>query len=195
MAAPAHGFTVGITSGPRALYLQVGVGTMTGGTFNSGGAPGNNPTVNSASVSVPAAQLGSGTAQQMTTNSNVTTSSWDGFAFCNTPATTGQVYVAGFYRTPNTSGAAASLTVSTPANLTNANGDTMAFNRVAWASSGNGDTVSTIPAGTFTGGTQNLLSVANNSWFESCLAFRYLNTQLVAAGTFRGTATYTLTTP
>ena len=34
-----------------------------------------------------------------------------------------------------------------------------------------------------------------DNWFESCLAFRYLNTQLVPAGTFTGRATYTLTAP
>ncbi|MBT2320911.1 hypothetical protein J7E62_00885 [Variovorax paradoxus] len=191
----AQGFTVGIDRGPRALFLQVGVGTMTGATFESGGTPGNNTTVNTASVSVPSAQLGSGTAQAMTTNSTVTASPWEGFAFCNSPATTGQVYVGGFYRVPGSTGAAATLTVSTPASLTNGNGDTLPFNRIAWTSSGNGDATPTIPSGAFTGGAQTLLSVARNNWFESCLAFRYLNTQLVPAGTFTGRATFTLTTP
>lgn len=191
----AHGYTVGITAGTRALFLQVGAGTMTGSNFSNGATPGNNSTVNTASVTVPSAQLGSGTAQAMTTNSTVTASPWDGFAFCNTPATTGQVYVGGFYRVPGNSGAAATLSVSTPASLTNANGDILAFSSIAWTSSGNSDTTPTIPSGAFTGGAQTLLSVTRNTWFESCLAFRYLNTQLVPAGTFTGRATFTLTTP
>ena len=191
----AHAYTVGITAGSKALFLQVGVGTMTGGNFNSGGAPGNNTTVNTASVTVPSAQLGSGTAQAMTTNSTVTASTWDGFAFCNTPATTGQVYVAGFYRVPGNSGGGATLSVSTTANLTNAGGGTLAFNRIAWTSSGNDDATPTIPSGAFTSGAQTLLSVTRNTWFESCLAFRYLNTQVVPAGTFTGRATFTLTSP
>jgi len=191
----AHGYTVAIDPGARALFMQVGVGTMTGGTFESGGTPGNNTTVNTASVTVPSAQLGSGTAQAMTTNSTVTASAWDGFAFCNTPATTGQVYVAGFYRVPGNTGAAATLSVSTPANLTNAGGNTLPFSSIAWTSSGNGDTTPTIPSGAFTSGAQTLLSVARNTWFESCLAFRYLNTQVVPAGTFTGRATFTLTAP
>lgn len=191
----AQAFTVGITPGVRALFLQVGAGTMSLTTFNSGGIPGNNSVVNTASVTVPAAQLGSGTAQAMTTNSTVTASSWDGFAFCTSPSTTGQVYVAGFYRTLNVLGSAATLSVTTPADLINADGETIPFNRIAWTSSGNSDSTPTIPSGSFTGGSQTLLSVSVNSWFESCLAFRYLNSQLVPAGTFRGRATYTLTTP
>jgi hypothetical protein len=191
----AHGFTVGITAGTRALFLQVGAGTMTGGTFNNNATPGNNSTVNTASVTVPSAQLGSGTAQAMTTSSTVTASPWDGFAFCSSPATTGQVYVGGFYRVPGTTGAAATLSVSTPASLANANGDTLVFSSIAWTSSGNGDATPTIPSGAFTGGAQTLLSVTRNTWFESCLAFRYLNTQMVPAGTFNGVATFTLSTP
>ena len=52
-----------------------------------------------------------------------------------------------------------------------------------------------IPAGTFTGGTQFLRSVASNRWVENCLSFRYANRALVPAGTFSGRATYTLTAP
>lgn len=193
----AHGFTVGITAGQRSLYLQVGVGTMSGGNFNSGGTPGDNPTVNSASVTVPAAQLGSGVAQLMTTDSTVTASPWEGAAFCTSPATTGQVYVGGFFRRPGvgSGGNEALLTVTTPAALTNSNGDTIPFSRIAWTSSGIGDATATIPNGTFVGGTQDLLTVSRNTWFESCLAFRYLNSELVPAGTFTGRATFTLTAP
>jgi hypothetical protein len=192
----AHGFTAAIDAGNRALFLQVGAGTMTGGNFNNRGTPGNNTTVNLVSVTVTAAQLGSGTALPMATDSTVTISPWDGFAFCTSPATTGQVYVGGFYRVPGTSTAgAASLTVTTQANLTNTTGETIPFSTIAWTSSGNSDNTPTIPSGTFAGSTQNLLSITRNTWFESCLAFRYLNTQLVPAGTFSGTATYTLTAP
>jgi hypothetical protein len=195
MLPAAHGFTVDITPGPRALFLQVGLGTMTGGTFNNNGTPGDNGSVNTASVTVPGAQIGSGTAQAMTTNSTVTASAWNGAALCNSPATTGQVYVGGFYRRPGNGGAGATLSVSTPAALINAKGDTLAFSNVAWTSSGNGDPTPTIPNGLFTAGTQTLLVVTRNTWFESCLAFRYLNPQLVPAGTFTGRAIFTLAAP
>lgn len=191
----ANAYTVGISAGTRALFLQVGVGTMTGGNFNSGGVPGNNSTINTASVSVPASQIGSGAAQAMTTNSTVTNSPWDSFAFCNSPSTTGEVYVGGFYRVPGSTGSAATLTVTTPLNLTSSAGDTIPFSSIAWTSTGNNDSSPTIPSGAFNGSTQTLLSVTRNTWFESCLAFRYLNTQVVPAGTFTGRATFTLTAP
>ncbi|VTU16999.1 hypothetical protein H6CHR_00664 [Variovorax sp. PBL-H6] len=193
----ALGFTVDITPGSRALFLQVGAGTVTGGNFNSGGTPGSNTTVNSASVTVPSAQIGSGAGQTMTTDSTLTASAWDGRAFCTSPASTGQVYVGGFFRRPGngSGGSDAMLSVSTPAALINADGATLAFSNVAWTSSGNGDSTPTLPSGAFTGGAQTLLTVTRNTWFESCLAFRYLNTQLVPAGTFTGRATFTLSTP
>jgi hypothetical protein len=197
-AAPvAHAFTVGINPGTRALFLQVGSGTMTGGTFDNNGTPGDNGFVNTASVTVPGAQLGSGIAQPMTTNSTVTASAWNGAVRCTSPATTGQIYVAGFFRRPGNGagGADATMSVSTPPALINANGDTLAFSNVAWTSSGNGDPTPAIPGGAFTGGAQNLLSIGRNTWFESCLAFRYLNAQLVPAGMFTGRATFTLAAP
>ena len=63
-AQSAHAFTVNITAAnPKAIYLQVGVGTFTGGNYNAGGTPGNNTTINTVSVTVPAAAVGNGTAQ------------------------------------------------------------------------------------------------------------------------------------
>jgi hypothetical protein len=189
----SHAFVVGITAGTKSIYLQVGAGTMTGGggRFDSGGVPGNNATVNNVSVTVPAATLGAGT-RAMTTDSTVTASPWDGFAFCTVPA---QVYIGGFFRTPGAS-ANATLTVTAPSTLVNATGDTLPFNSLSWISSGAGDASPTIPSGTFVGGaSQNLLSVATNTWFESCLQFNYANAQLVPAGTFRGRVSYTLTAP
>ena len=58
--AAAHAYLVAITSGAKSIFLQVGTGTITGGTFQSGGTPGNNATVNTVSVTVPAASMGTG---------------------------------------------------------------------------------------------------------------------------------------
>ncbi|MGZ5042249.1 MAG: hypothetical protein ACXWBQ_16015, partial [Usitatibacter sp.] len=58
----ARAFSVNITAGTRAIYLQVGNGSFTG-TYSGGGTPGNNATVNVVSVTVPAAAIGSGVAQ------------------------------------------------------------------------------------------------------------------------------------
>ena len=187
----SYGYQVTITAGTRSLYLQVGVGTVTGGTFSAGGTPGNNSAVNRVSVTVPAANLGAGT-RPMLTDSTVTASPYDGFAFCTVPS---QVYVGGFYRTPGNS-TAATLSATAPAALVNANGDTIPFNAISWISGGIGDNPATIPSGTFVGGAaQTLFSVARNNWFESCLQFNYANDQFVPAGTFNGRVTYTLSLP
>ncbi|MBC7376931.1 MAG: hypothetical protein H7346_05780 [Burkholderiaceae bacterium] len=184
-------FVVTIAPGVRALYLQVGVGTMTGGTYSTGGTPQNNAGINSVSVAVPAATVGTG-SRPMTSDSPTANSPYSGSAFCTVPA---QVYIGGFYRTPGAA-ANATLQVASPANLVNATGDTIAFGAISWVSGGLGDAVPTIPSGTFVGGsTQTLLTVTRNTWFESCLAFNYANNQLVPAGTFTGRATYTLTAP
>ena len=84
-ADTANAYTITITSGSRAIYLQVGSGGYTG-FYNSGGTPGSNATTNVVSVTVPAAAIGSGAAQAMTSNSTVSQSPIDGFAFCNPPS-------------------------------------------------------------------------------------------------------------
>jgi hypothetical protein len=190
--APVKAFTVNITpANPKAIYLQVGVGSFTG-NYNSGGTPGSNPTINTVSVSVAAGAVGSGTAQQMTTNSTASNSFYDGFAFCNLPA---QLYIGGFYRNTSATGAA-TVTATAPANLVNASGNTIPFTQIRWTSSGNGDTgAQPFPAGAFTGGTQTIGTIARNQWAESCHTFSYANTSFVAAGTYTGRVTYTLTSP
>jgi hypothetical protein len=190
-AMSGHAFVVGITPGVPAIFLQVGAGTMTGGRFNAGGIPGNNATINNVTTTVPAASLGAGTVA-MTTDSTVTASPYDGFAFCAVPS---QVYVGGFFRTP---GASANATLAAQADtaLVDAAGATIPFSSISWVSGGNSDTTPAIPSGTFVGGAaQTLLSVTRNTWFESCLRFNYANTQLVPAGTFKGRVRYTLTAP
>jgi hypothetical protein len=131
----------------------------------------------------------------MTTNAASGTSLYDGFAFCNLP---GQLYIGGFYRQTgaNTGSATATVTATSPANLTNAGGNTIPFTQISWTSSGNSDTgAQPFPAGTFVGGTQTIGTINRNQWAESCHTFSYANTNFVAAGTYTGRVTYTLSAP
>ena len=194
VSGAASAYTVSLTAAtPKAVYLQVGVGSFTN-TYLNGGQPGNNTTVNSVSVSVPAAAVGNGTAQNMTTDSTASISYWDNYAFCNLPS---QVYIGGFYRTTGGTTTAAQVTATVPAALVSATGQTIPFSKIHWATSGNGDTGGQpFPAGTFVnGGVQNVGAMASNTWDESCWAFSYSNDSVPAAGTFTGTVRYTLSSP
>ena len=190
--AGALAYSVNIGTGTRAIYLQVGNGSFTG-TYSGGGTPGTNATVNKVTVTVPANVLGTGAAQQMSSDSAQAVSYYDNFAFCNPPI---QVYVGGFFRLPGAAGTATLSVTTSAANLVNATGDTIPFSQISWTSTGNGDAgVEVIPGGTFTGGTQTLATFGVNTWNESCHTFSYKNTASVAAGTYTGRATYTLSAP
>lgn len=188
--APAY--VVAITAAnPRTIYLRVGDGSMTGGTYNSGGTPALNTTVNEVSVTVPANAVGNGTSLAMA-GTGRTTSDLDGFAFCNA----NEVYIGGFYRRAGNTADNAILTVVAPMSLSNGI-QTIPMSQISWTSSGNSDTgAQPIPSGTFTGGSQTLASnFQRNTWRESCMSFRYANQNLVASGTYTAIVTYTLTSP
>lgn len=191
----ASAFVVNITptSTQAQIYLRVGDGAFNG-TYNNGGTPAASATITRVSATLAATAVGNGTAQAMTSNATQTTSFYDGFAFCNLPA---QVYIGGYNRGGLLgAGGNGTLTVNAPTTLTNTAGNTIAFSQISWTSSGNGDTgTQPFPAGAFTGGTQTLASFPVNTWRESCHTFSYANANLVAAGTYTGRVTYTLSVP
>lgn len=192
--SPASAFTVSIAAGsPKTVYLQVGVGTFTS-TYNVGGTPGNDATINKESVTVAANAVGNGTAQAMTTDSTQTNSFYDNFIFCSVPQ---QLYIGGFYRTVGSGSGSVSVTATVPTSLTDATGDSIPFSQISWTSAGNGDSGGQpFPAGTFTGGSvQAIGTIARNQWAESCWTFSYKNTVSPPAGTYTGRVLYTLTAP
>lgn len=192
VAGAAQAFVVTINPGTRLIYLRVGDGAFNG-IYTSGGSPANNSTVNLVSVSVPAAAIGNGVDQAMTSNATQTTSYYDGYAFCNVPS---QIYIGGFFRRPSGSSSAV-LTADVPASLIDTEGDAIPFSQISWTSSGNGDgsAAQPVPAGTFAAGSQTLATFPSNTWRESCHAFVYANDAVVASGVYRGRVTYTLSAP
>ncbi len=179
-------WTLTLAAASRRVFLQVGNGNLNA----------NNAQVNQVSVTVPANQLGTGAAQQMTSNSTQAISPVDNFTVCAPPV---QVYVGGSYQRSNAANgpATALLQVASPANLTNAAGDVIPFTQISWTTSalGGDTTPNVIPAGTFTGGTQTLTTIPANRYIENCHTFSYANAALRAAGTYDGRVTYTLSTP
>lgn len=182
----AQAWTLTLGAASRRVFLQVGNGTLNA----------NNAQVNQVTVTVPANQLGTGAAQQMTSNSTQSLSPVDNFSVCTPPV---QVYVGGSYQRSNAANgpATALLQVTSPANLTSAGGDVIPFTQISWATSalGGDTTPNVIPAGTFTGGTQTLTTIPANRYIENCHTFSYANAALRAAGTYDGRVTYTLSTP
>ena len=150
--APANAWSLTIAAGPRALFLQVG----------NGANNANLGTINLVSVTVPAASVGSGAAQAMTTNSTQSASFFDGFNVCSPPA---QLYVGGYFREPATTASVATVQLNAPTNLLSGT-DTIPFNTISWTSTANVNAFADIPAGTFAGGTQFLVNIASNRWLE-----------------------------
>lgn len=190
----AEAFTANINPGTRSVYLRVGDGAYTG-LASSGGTPGNLAVVNVVSVSVAPTAVGNGVSQTMSTNATNSRSFYDNYEFCNLP---GEVYIGGFFRRPGSTGAStAILSVTSPLNLVDADGDTIPFSQINWLSTGNGDgnAAQPVPAGTFTGSSQTLSSFPVNTWRESCHSFRYQNAIIRASGTYTGRVTYTLSVP
>jgi hypothetical protein len=170
--------------GPKQLFMAVG---------NTAVPAANVATINTVSVTVPTASIVGGGPLAMTSNSTQSASPYDDYPVCNPPA---QVYIGGYYRQPNSStgAAAATLQVTTPANLTSGT-DTIPFSQISWTSTANGDSTADIPAGTFVGGTQLLANFARNTFVENCFTYSYANATVPPAGTYTGVAVFTLSVP
>jgi hypothetical protein len=175
----ANAWVLNVTPGPRTIGLTVG-NNVAGGTPNV------------VSVSVPAAVLGTGAAQAMTSDSTQAASPFDAFVVCVPP---NQVYVGGYLRELTNTANSATLSVSTPPTLSNG-AETIPFTQISWTSTSIGNNgAADIPAGTFNGGNLVLRNIASNRYVENCHTFNYANTNFVAAGTYTGRATYTLVAP
>jgi hypothetical protein len=185
-AEAAQAWTLGLTAASRRVFLHVGNGT----------ANGDNGTINRVEVNLTGTQLLSGVPQAMTTNSTQSQSLYDGFTTCANPAS--QIMIGASYRRSNNNNgpASATLSVTSPASLTTAGGDTIPFSQISWSVSAPGSpTPNVIPAGTFNGAQQTLATVAANTYIENCHSFSYANSTLPAAGTYDGRVTYTMTSP
>lgn len=182
-AVPAHALVFDLGASPtRQLHLQVG----TGG--NGSQVMPNNPTIDVVSVTVPAAAVGNASPQVMSTSNPNTIDPYPPVSL--TCSDGRKVLVSAIARVPRGT-ANATLTVNSAVPLSNTTGQTLPFSQISWASSD-----SSIPSGTFnTGAAQTLATITTSRQYESCHTFSYANTGMVAAGTYRGRVTYTLSMP
>lgn len=193
----ALAFEVPIAPGSRMVYLRVGDGAFTTWPtgdirpWTAGGQPQNGGAVSLVRVQLDPNDVGNGVSQVMTGNGR-TTSDYDGFQFCNA----GQIYVGGFFRRNGNSGNfSAQLSVLAPGTLNSPQGNSIPISEISWTSSGNGDTgAQPVPPGQFAPGSTPLANFVQNTWNESCLSFRYANSDVIAGGTYSATVTFTLVT-
>jgi hypothetical protein len=184
--ASAHAWSLSLASASRRVFLHVGNGTSNG----------NNGTVNTVSSTLTGADLISGNPQAMTTDSTQSRSLYDGYTTCPDPSS--QVMVGASYRRNNGNNgpASATLRATSPANLINANGETIPFSEISWTVAAPGSPQpNVIPAGAFNGGSITLASIPANTYIENCHSFAYANSTVRAAGTYTGQVTYTLSSP
>jgi hypothetical protein len=180
---PAAAWVLTLATAPKQLFLAVGVAT----------AGAANATINTVSVTVPAASLGNGVALPMSSDSTQAASPYDGYTVCTPPA---QVYIGASYRQPGATTGAASATLQVAAPATLSNGvNTIPVSQISWSSTAIGNAAADIPAGTFTGSTQFLANIGRNTWVENCFTYSYANAAFVAAGTYTGRAVFTLLVP
>lgn len=180
VSGTAQAFTFGIQPGSRLLYLRVGQGTWQHAGDNL--TMGSDATVNTLAVQVPAAAVGNAVPQTMAMVMADTQPSES----CQ-PS---EVVVGVLYKRGN-NGNVATLT-ATPGTLTNGT-STIPFSQIGWVSSSSDPQA--MPSGAFTGASQSFAGYETNTYYESCLTFRYANTAVVEPGTYSGRVTYTLSAP
>lgn len=177
----SHAWVTTIPSGSRYVYMAVGNATNLA----------NNPTINEVAATLNATQAVIRSAVPMQGNSTQAASVLDGFIVCVVP---GQVYIAAALRAPSGT-AQGRITVSSPPFLTNQFGNTIPFTEISWTVANLYLNDTTLLPGTFVGGSQQILTLARNRFFEDCKVFSYANSAFVAQGAYTGRVTYTFSTP
>jgi len=186
IATAADAATIAIGTGARRLIFRVGAG--------SGAAGGSTGTINVVTFTVPAANVGDGTAIVGTV------------APASPDCPAGTVVIDAQARTTAGAGNSRNVTISANSSVALIAGAfTIPFTQIDWISSTPGGiaclaTPTTIPSGTFTGAAGQSLYQAPGTFPSpaqacACMQFRYLNQNVASAGTYTGRVTYTLSMP
>jgi hypothetical protein len=167
--AEVMAITIVVGDTPTRVSLQVG-------------SPGGQ--IDLVTFTIPAADVGNGVPVTGTVPAQPGVG-----ALC--PANTVYVEVEG--RASPANSRTVTLTADSSAPLSNGI-DTIPFTQIDWISTGLPPV--TIPSGTFSGGAgQVLVSFQNSRVAQQCLQFRYLNQNVVGAGTYNGRVVYGVMMP
>ena len=211
VAIPAAAFTVNITAAnPRVIYLQIGVGSFTGGNYDSGGTPANNATVNVVSVTVPAAQVGTGSLFANNSSVNLITFSVPAASVGNgtaVAATAGSGDIGNgtvTARVFGNGGTAVSLSASNGGALSDGSGNTISWAQITTTASALAGVPTLLNPITLVNGASTPVSLTAVSGVVNQGAqwtYSYANTATPVGGTYggvntnNGRVTYTATLP
>lgn len=174
-ASASEAATVVIGNGGSRLILRIGT---------------NNAAINLVSITVPGANVGNGTP---VVGTNATTGN---------PCGADRVYISAENRANPGNSRMATLTVNSSTPLTTGV-FTIPFSQIDWVSTTPGggpnncfNAPITIASNAYTGAAgQTMTSFLNSRRACVCKQFRYLNQNVVSAGTYTGRVTYTLAMP
>lgn len=195
----AAAWSFSLQSASRRVFMYVGTASYTYNAQGNAIGVNNNTTVDTMSADISTGLLSTlnGTSRQMFLSepgNRTYVSQWSRSTACPTGYS---MIVGAGYQNSSTSPATASVTLSSPAQLTSLEGYGLPFTNISWASY-SPDTLQKdgrwIERGTL-GTTQTLASVPRNTVSEVCFEFTYGSTTPYPAGTYQGTITFTASTP
>lgn len=196
----AAAWSFSLQSASRRVFMYVGTASYAYNAQGNAIGVNNNTTVDTMSsgeMSIGLMAILNGTARWLLTTeprNRTYVSQWNRSTACPTDDS---VIVGAGYQNSSTSPATASVTLSSPAQLTSLEGYGLPFSNISWASY-SPDTLQKdsrwIEKGTL-GTIQTLASVPRNTVTEVCFEFTYGSTTPYPAATYQGTITFTASTP
>lgn len=192
----ASAWSFPLQSASRRVFMYVGTATYTYDQNNQPISVINNPTVDEMRIQLILSSIGSGARQIFNTfpRNRTYVSEWNRSTAC--PTGYAIVVGAGYQNSSNTP-ANAAVSISSPAQLTSLEGNSIPSTSITWASY-SPETLRKDGLWTEKGslGTvQTLATVPRNSVTEVCFEFAYANAVPYAAGTYEGIVTFTAFTP
>lgn len=192
----ASAWSFALQSASRRVFMYVGTASYTYDLNNNPTGVVNNPTVDTMRIQLILSSIGSGISQVFNTDPRNRTyaSEWNRSGAC--PTGYSIIVGAGYQNSSNNPGAA-TVAISSPAQMTSMEGYGIPFSSVYWASFSpeterkDGQWIEKGNLGT----TQTLATVPRNSVSEVCFYFGYRNAVPFTAGTYEGIVTFTASTP
>lgn len=197
LAPEASAWSFNLQSASRRVFMYVGTASYTYNAQIRATGVTNNTTVDSIAIDMTGSMLGALTSTASLVFTPATrrnyVSQWNPIGVCTDPS----IVVGAGYQNSNASPASASVTLSSPSQLTSMEGNGIPFSSIYWHTY-SPDTQrrdNQWPEQGNMGSTQMLATVPRNTVSEVCFYFSYLGDTVYPAGTYDGIVTFTASTP